>query len=311
MSASAVRAAPQAHVASGPPAVRPPEQATAAPVTSPSKRQLPGLGFWVGATVVILAMAFAVLAPWIAPYPPLKQDLDARLVGPTVSHVVGTDELGRDVLSRLIFGARISLMMAFGAMALALPLGVAAGVTAGYFGGWLDAAISRAIDMLLAFPTTLLALVLIASLGASPTSVMLSLGLAFLPAFARIARGAVLRERNREYVLASRAVGQHAGGILWLHVRPNIASDIAIQLSLATPAAMLAEAGLSFLGLGVSPADPSWGRMLSNAASVVHTAPHLALAPLVPLIAVVLGLFWLADGTRAWLDPHTRRGRLL
>jgi peptide/nickel transport system permease protein len=182
---------------------------------------------------------------------------------------------------------------------------------AGFFGGWLDAFISRTVDVLLAFPTTLLALVLIASLGASPTSVMLALGLAYLPAFARIARGTVMRERDREYVVASRAVGQHAGGILWLHIRPNVVNDIAIQLSVATPSAMLAEAGLSFLGLGVSPSDPSWGRMLSNAASVVHTAPHLALAPLIPLVGMVFGLFLLADGMRAWLDPHTRRGRLL
>lgn len=276
-----------------------------------TRRQLPGLRFWIGAGVVALAILVAALAPLIAPYPPLKQNLDARLTAPSLTHVLGADELGRDVLSRLIYGTRISLAMAFGSMALALPLGALVGVIAGFMSGWVDAVLSRAVDVLLAFPTTLLALVLIAALGPSPTSVLLALGLAFLPSFARIARGAVLRERHREYVLAAQAVGQTSSGMLWLHVRPNITNDLAVQLSVATPSAMLAEAGLSFLGLGVSPADPSWGRMLANAASVVHTAPHLAIAPLLPLIVVVLGLFLLADGARAWLDPQARRGRLL
>jgi peptide/nickel transport system permease protein len=261
--------------------------------------------------VVVLAIAVALFAPYIAPYPPLKQNLDARLALPQAGHLLGTDDLGRDVLSRLVFGTRISLMMAFGAMALALPLGALTGVVGGFYGGWTDAALGRVIDVLLAFPTTLLALVLIASLGPSPQSVMVALGLAFLPAFARIARGAVIRERSRDYVLAAHAIGHASPRILWRHIRPNITNDVAVQLSVATPSAMLAEAGLSFLGLGVSPADPSWGRMLSNAATVVHTAPHLALAPLLPLIVVVLGLFLLADGTRSWLDPQTRRGRLL
>jgi ABC-type dipeptide/oligopeptide/nickel transport system permease subunit len=275
------------------------------------RRARPGLGVWVGGAIVVLAIVCAVFAPWLAPYPPLKQDLDARLKPPGAAHLLGTDELGRDVLARLFFGTRISLLMAVGAMALALPLGTLCGVAGGFFGGWLDMTLTRAVDVLLAFPTTLLALVLIASLGPSPTSVMVALGLAFLPGFARIGRGAVLRERGRDYVLAATTIGQTPAGILWRHVRPNVANDLAVQLSVATPSAMLAEAGLSFLGLGVSPADPSWGRMLSNAASVVHTAPHLALAPLVPLIGVVLGFFLLADGTRAWLDPQTRRGRLL
>ena len=311
MTVSAVRPAPRAEVAPGP--LPEPADAPAIERATPqaSSRPAPGWRFWVGVAVVALAVAVAALAPWIAPYPPLRQNLDARLVGPSAGHLLGTDELGRDVLSRLIYGARISLAMALGSMLLAMPLGTALGVVAGYFGGWIDTVISRTIDVLLAFPTTLLALVLIASLGASPTSVMVALGLAFLPSFARIARGAVLRERDREYAIASTAVGQHAGGILWRHIRPNISNDLAVQVSVATPSAMLAEAGLSFLGLGVSPADPSWGRMLSNAATVIHTAPHLALAPLVPLIGVVLGMFLLADGARSWLDPHTRRGRLL
>jgi peptide/nickel transport system permease protein len=293
---------------STPPAARPDSASVPA---RPARRRIPGAAFWVGGAVVAIAILVAVLAPWIAPYPPLKQNLDARLVAPQPAHLLGTDELGRDVLSRLIFGTRISLMMAFGAMALALPLGALTGALGGFYGGWTDAALSRGVDVLLAFPTTLLALVLIASLGPNPRSVLIALGLAFLPAFARIARGAVIRERARDYVLAAQALGQSSPSIIWRHIRPNITNDVAVQLSIATPSVMLAEAGLSFLGLGVSPADPSWGRMLSNAASVIHTAPHLALAPLAPLIVVVLGLFLLADGSRAWLDPQTRRGRLL
>jgi ABC-type dipeptide/oligopeptide/nickel transport system permease subunit len=292
----------------------PPATADAAerlPSNRTGRRARPGPAVWLGGTVVALAVLSALFAPWLAPYPPLKQDLDARLKPPNPTHLLGTDELGRDVLSRLFFGARISLLMAVGSMAVALPLGALCGVAGGFLGGWVDLVTSRAIDILLAFPTTLLALVLIASLGPSPSSVLVALGLAFLPGFARIARGSVLRERGRDYVLAASAIGQSQSGILWRHVRPNITNDLGVQLSIALPSAMLAEAGLSFLGLGVSPADPSWGRMLSNAASVVHTAPHLALTPLIPLIGVVLGFFLLADGTRAWLDPQTRRGRLL
>lgn len=274
-----------------------------------ARRPGPPITFWVGLALGLAVVLCAVLAPWLAPFPPLRQNLDARLMPPGGAHLLGTDELGRDVLSRLIYGSRISLVMAFGAMALALPAGALTGLLGGFAGGWLDTVLGRVVDVLLAFPTTLLALVLIAALGPSPTSVVVALGLAFLPSFARIARGAVLRERGREYVQAAVAAGQTPTGIVLRHVRPNITNDLAVQLSVALPSAMLAEAGLSFLGLGVSPADPSWGRMLSNAASVVHTAPHLALAPLAPLVAAVLGFFLLADGARAWLDPQSRRGR--
>jgi peptide/nickel transport system permease protein len=277
----------------------------------PARRPGPPLVFWIGLGVGVAVIICAILAPWLAPYSPLRQNLDARLAAPGGAHLLGTDELGRDVLSRLFFGTRISLAMAFGAMALALPLGALMGLTGGFAGGWVDSVIGRVVDILLAFPTTLLALVLIAALGPSPASVILALGLAFLPSFARIARGAVLRERDRDYVLAARAIGQSPGGIVWRHVRPNVTNDLAVQVSVALPSAMLAEAGLSFLGLGVSPSDPSWGRMLSNASPAIHTAPHLALAPLVPLVVTVLGFFLLADGARAWLDPQARRGRLL
>lgn len=264
-------------------------------------------GLWLGAGLVLLALVAAVAAPWITPYPPLRQHLDVRLAGPSSTFWLGTDELGRDILSRLVYGTRISLAMAFGAMGLALPLGCGLGLWAGFSGGWAETVVMRAMDVLLAFPTTLLALVLVASLGPSPASVVLALGVAYLPFFARVARGAVLRERARDYVLAATALGQTTPGLLRRHLAPNVAPDVAVQLSLATPGAMLAEAGLSFLGLGVSPAEPSWGRMLSNAASVIHTAPHVALTPLLPLIGVVLGFFLLADGLRRWLDPRARR----
>jgi peptide/nickel transport system permease protein len=271
------------------------------------QRRFP-LGLVLGAGLVLLALVAAAAAPWLAPYPPLRQHLDARLVGPSPQFWLGTDELGRDILSRLVYGARISLLMAFGAMGLALPLGCLLGLWAGFRGGWAESAVMRAMDVLLAFPTTLLALVLVASLGPSPGSVVLALGVAYLPFFVRVTRGAVLRERSRDYVLAARALGQTPSGLLRRHLAPNVAPDVVVQLSLATPGAMLAEAGLSFLGLGVSPAEPSWGRMLSNAATVIHSAPHVALKPLAPLIGVVLGFFLLADNLRRRLDPRARRG---
>jgi len=253
------------------------------------------------------AIVAAVAAPWLAPYPPLRQHLDARLAGPGPVFWLGTDDLGRDILSRLIYGSRITLAMAFGAVGLALPLGCGLGLWAGFAGGWAESVIMRAIDVLLAFPTTLLALALIAALGPSPASVVLALGIAYLPTFARLARGAVLRERARDYVLAAEALGQTSWGTIRGHLAPNVAPDIVVQLSLALPGAMLAEAGLSFLGLAVSPSDPSWGRMLSGATAVIHTAPHVVLTPLVPLIGVVLGFFLLADRLRARLDPSARR----
>ena len=271
----------------------------------PGARRAPvGAAVWLGGALILLAVMAALGAAWVAPYPPLRQHLDSRLVGPNPTFWLGTDELGRDVLSRLVYGARITLAVALGAMGIALPLGCALGLWAGFVGGWVETLAMRAIDVLLAFPTTLLALVLVASLGPSPRSVVVALGIAYLPPFARLARAATLRERARDYVLASEALGQSQLGVLRRHVVPNVAPDVVIQLSLAIPGAMLAEAGLSFLGLGVSPAEPSWGRMMSNATAVVHTAPHVVLTPLVPLVATVLGFFLLADGLRTLAAPR-------
>jgi peptide/nickel transport system permease protein len=264
--------------------------------------------FWLGAAIAAVAVLAAVFAPLLAPYPPLEQDVLNRFAGPSPAHPLGLDELGRDILSRLLYGGRITLITAVLAVAYAAPLGCALGALAGFSRGWVDTLISRGLDVLLAFPTTLLALVLIASLGPSSRAVVLALGIAYTPLFTRIVRGAVFGESARDYVRAAEALGQRRRWIVLRHIGPNVAGIIVIQVSFAISGAMMAESSLSFLGLGVSPADPSWGRMLSNGAQIVYIAPHIAIAPIVVLSTVILGFFLLGEGLREWLDPR-RRGR--
>ena len=279
---------------------------TAIPVVRRRRRLPRHAEFWIGASIVGVAVLAALFAPVLAPYPPLEQDVLNRLAGPSRAHPLGMDELGRDILSRLLYGGRITLMTAVLSVLYAAPVGCALGALAGFRRGWVDTVITRGLDVLLAFPTTLLALVLIASLGPSPRSVVIALAIAYTPFFVRIMRGAGRHETGRDYVRAAEALGQRHPWIITRHVQPNVAGIAVIQTAFAVSGAMIAESSLSFLGLGVSPADPSWGRMLSNGAQIIYLAPHIAIAPIVVLSTVVLGFFLLGEGLRAWLDP--RRG---
>ncbi len=253
-----------------------------------------------------MAIVVAVLAPLIAPHDPLAQNIALRQSGPTLDHPLGLDELGRDILSRLVWGARISLMTAVTAITIALPIGSAIGAIGGYFRGFVDTVLMRGVDVLLAYPGILLALVLIVTLGPSQRSVIIALAVGYMPYFSRIVRGVVMREAALDYVLAARALGRSEQMILLRHVGPNIAGLLIVHASFAVSGAMVTEASLSFLGLGVSPSTPSWGRMLSNGTQIVYIAPHIALIPIVVLSTVVAGWFLLGEGLREWLDP--RRG---
>ncbi len=270
-------------------------------------RRLPrGPQFWLGFAIVSTAVLVAAFAPLLAPYDPLVQDIYARHAGPSMAHPLGLDEFGRDILSRVIYGARITLTTALAAIAIALPLGSFLGGVAGFRRGWVDAVVMRILDVQLAYPGILLALVLIVTLGPSQRSVILALAAGYTPYFARLTRGAVMRESAMDYVLAANCLGLRQSRILFRHIGPNVAGLMLVHASFGVSGAMVAEASLSFLGLGVSPSDPSWGRMLSNGTQIVYIAPHIAIVPIVVLSVVILGWFLVGEGSREWLDP--RRG---
>jgi len=242
----------------------------------------------------------------LAPHDPLDQQIALRHSGPMAGHLLGLDELGRDMLSRLIWGARVSLSTAVMAIALALPVGTFVGAVSGYFRGFTDAALMRGVDVLLAYPGILLALVLIVTLGPSQRSVIIALAIGYTPYFSRIIRGAVLREAAMDYVVAARTLGRREGLILFRHIGPNVAGLLVVHASFAISGAMVTEASLSFLGLGVSPSTPSWGRMLSNGTQIVYIAPHVALFPIVVLSVVIAAWFMLGESLRELLDPKRR-----
>ncbi|WP_137180774.1 ABC transporter permease [Roseomonas sp. AR75] len=254
---------------------------------------------WLG-----LLIAAALAAPWIAPHDPLKVDLLGVLQPPGPEHWLGTDDLGRDVLSRLLYGAAPSLFSSIGAVALGMLIGLPFGLIAGYLGGWVDAAISRGIDALLSFPTILLAVGIAAVLGTSLTNAVIAIGIAFSPGFARLARARTLAVKQELYVDAARAAGAGAGWLLTRHVLPNAVTPVIVQAGLLLGTALLAEASLSFLGLGVQPPQASWGGMLARALLYLERAPDLMIAPGVALLLTALAFNSLGETARRWLDPR-------
>ncbi|MGI8747126.1 MAG: ABC transporter permease [Deinococcus sp.] len=259
-----------------------------------------------GLLLIVLFTLAAVLAPWIAPADPAKQDFSALLHAPGGGHLLGSDELGRDTFSRVLYGARISLSAGLVSVSLALVVGTLLGLVAGFVGGWLDELIGRTVDALLAFPFLILAIALAAILGPSLQNTMLAIAIVTTPAFARVTRGQVLAQRELEYVQAAKALGAGQWRTLLRHVLPNIASPLIVQTTLAIAEAVLAESTLSFLGLGVQPPAPSWGSMLNTARGYLQTAPWLALAPGVAIFLTVLALNLPGDGLRDALDPRGR-----
>jgi peptide/nickel transport system permease protein len=259
-----------------------------------------------GAAVTLLAVVVGVAAPAFSPQDPLKQSLSNSLASPSRAHWLGTDNVGRDVLSRVIWGTRISLVAGFVSVALAAVAGSLIGLFAGYQGGRADSLAMRLMDAILSFPPLVLALALGAVLGADLTGVLIALGVVYTPTFARLMRGQVLSIRTREYIEAARALGASAGSIAWRHVLPNAATPIVVQASLSVAFAILAEASLSFLGLGVQPPAASWGSMINAGRGYLRQAPWIVFGPGAALFVVVLGFNFLGDAVRDALDPKLR-----
>lgn len=270
------------------------------------KRAASARGAWAGALVLMVVMLAAVLAPIVAPYDPLRQDLANPLAGPGSTHWIGTDNLGRDVLARMIYGTRVSLIAGLVSVVLAVVVGCTLGLLAGFWGGRVDGAIMRVIDAILAFPPLVLALALGAVLGAGLVGVLIALGIVYAPTFARLMRGQVLTIKTREYVTAAQVIGAGTRAVLLQHVLPNAATPIVVQASLSVAFAILAEASLSFLGLGVQPPYPSWGNMINQGRGYLQQAPWIVFGPGAALFVTILGLNFVGDAIRDALDPKIR-----
>lgn len=253
--------------------------------------------------LVVLAVA-ALLAPWLAPFDPLDVDFEHLRAPPDAQHWLGTDKQGRDVLSRLLFGARLSLAVGFVSQAPILLIGVSAGCLAGYRGGRSAGLIMRVVDVFYAFPTTLLLIALMAILGRGFGSLLIALTITSWAGAARLVRGQVLRLKQAEFITAAVSLGAADWHILWRHILPNLSGILLVMLSLGIPGAIVAEAGLSFLGIGLLPPAPSWGLMLSDGFSVVRSSPHLAWAPAIAIGLTMLALYTLGDSLRDALDPQ-------
>src|SRR5215210_6093289 len=258
----------------------------------------------LGAVIGVTTVVAAVFGPWVVPYDPSSQELALRLEGPTGLHWFGLDELGRDIFARVLSGARISLLVGLVVVGVSSVLGITFGAIAGYVGGHVDEAISRVMDVLLAFPGLLLAIALVAVLGPSLTNVVLALTAIGWVGYARLVRGQVLRARELEFVQAARALGARTPRILFRHVVPTTLPAVMVQATLGMAGAILAEASLSFLGLGVQPPTPSWGTMLNGGRVHLLDAPHLTIFPGLFLAIVVLGFNFVGDGLRDAIDPR-------
>ena len=259
-----------------------------------------------GAVVIVLAVLIALAAPLVAPYDPLAQDLGNTLARPGRAHVLGTDNVGRDVLSRVIWGTRVSLVAGLVSVALAVVAGSLLGILAGYWGGRVDGLVMRLMDAVLSFPPLVLALALGAVLGAGLGGVLLALGVVYTPTFARLMRGQVLTITARDYVDAARALGAPGWRVAWRHVVPNAINPIIVQASLSVAFAILAEASLSFLGLGIQPPQASWGSMINAGRGYLQQAPWIVFGPGAALFVTVVGLNFVGDAVRDALDPRTR-----
>jgi peptide/nickel transport system permease protein len=264
------------------------------------------LGRWgFGLTLILLIVALA--APWLAPYDPTAQNLPARLAPPTAAHWMGTDELGRDILSRIIYGTRVSMMVSVSVVFGAGIIGLAIGSVAGYFGGWFDRLVNVVlINAFLSFPGILLAIAFAAFLGPGLDKVILALVVTGWAGYARLARAQVLQAKEMEYVLAARSLGASHTRILIRHLLPNIVQPLLVQATIAMAGAILAESTLSFLGVGVLAPMPSWGAMLNDARGHLFDAPHLVLFPALAVMTAVLAFNLLGDALRDWMDPRMR-----
>lgn len=262
------------------------------------------IGF-IGLLIVLFVLLLALFAPFIAPYEPSAQAA-RRLLPPSAEHIMGTDELGRDVYSRIVYGARTSLYVGLLSVSIASVLGITIGVLAGFIGGNFDNTIMRVVDIIFAFPTLVLAIVIAGLLGPSLTNAMIAIAIVFSPNFARVSRGSVLTVKNEVYLESARVIGGKEGHIIRRHILPNIMAPLVVLATLSLSLAILAEAGLSFLGLGTQPPNPAWGLMLSQGRRFMELAPGLAIFPGLAIMITVLAFNFLGDGLRDALDPRLR-----
>lgn len=261
----------------------------------------------LGALFLLTVILISLLAPFLSPQDPLETDLSQRLLPPgSPQHPLGTDDLGRDMLSRLIWGGRISLLVGFAAVLWAMLFGVAVGLVAGFYGGWLDSLAMRAIDILMAFPAILLAIAIVASLGPGLFNTMIAVAIVGIPYYARIARGSILSLREQEFVQAARVVGASNWRIVARHILPNSLAPLIVAATLDVGWMIMAAAGMSFLGLGAQPPMAEWGVMLSEGRKFIRHAPHASILPGLAIFLVVLALNLLGDGLRDALDPRLR-----
>jgi len=271
------------------------------------KLLLKNFAFTAGLLLTLLLVIGALAAPLLAPHDPNEQDTARRLEEPSNAHPLGLDDLGRDVLSRIVYGARVSLRVGFSVVVLASLIGVTLGAISGYFGGIVDTLVMRLCDILLAFPGILLAIALVAVLGPSLNNVILALATIGWVGYARLVRGQVLKVREMEYVVAAKALGAKSPRVILRHVLPNVINPVIVMATLGLAGAILAEASLSFLGLGVQPPTPSWGAMLTSGRRYLGLANHLAIFPGAAIMLAVMGLNFLGDGLIDALDPKYRK----
>ncbi len=260
----------------------------------------------LGVLILLVLVVVALFAPYISPYDPTAIRLAEGLSGPSITHPLGQDKLGRDILSRIIYGARISLYVGVATVMLSALVGTVVGAVSGYAGGVVDEVVMRLIDILLAFPGILLAVAVMAILGPSLNNIVIALTVLGWVGYARLVRGQVLALREFEFVQAARALGADARRIITRHLVPNVLGPVIVQATFGMAGAIVAEAGLSFLGLGTQPPTPSWGSMLNDGREFLLTTPHLTTFPGLAIMTVVLGLNFLGDGLRDILDPKSR-----
>ena len=312
---AAARAAASTAAADAQAAARPASYSVAdvAPVRRSFGRKVRDWGsddpFAVVALIVLLAIVgCSIFAPWISPYDPTLHDYNVILMPPSPDYILGTDDLGRDVFSRLIHGASASVYAAFLAVGVAAILGIPVGLIAGYAGGWVDDAISRIIDTFLSFPAIVLAIAVTGVLGIGLTNAMISVGIVFAPQLARLARARTLVLKQELYVDAARCFGASPTRILWKHVLPNAIQPVLVQMTLLMAVALLAEASLSFLGLGMQPPEPSWGGMIARAYLYMQIAPEQMYAPGLAILATALAFNTLGESLREAMDPTSAKG---
>jgi peptide/nickel transport system permease protein len=259
-----------------------------------------------GMVIVLIFVITAAFGPLFAPYPPNEMVPAQRLLNPSSHHLLGTDEFGRDTLSRLIIGSRNSLMVGIVALGIAAGIGIIAGMAAGYFGGWVNAVIMRIVDALMSFPMILLALLIAGLLGNGLLNVMIALGIALIPGYARLMCGQVLSIRENDYIMAGRSMGSGNGRLMFRHIMPNSFPPLIVLITMQIGSAILAEAGLSYLGIGITPPDPSWGAMVNGGFKYLLSNPLLSFIPGLAIMVVVFAFSMVGDGLRDALDPRLR-----